>query len=1061
VSNVFDKVRQQIAQGVLDDVKRIPKIPTVRAAKSEDAVLPAVTDMKAAIDNLQGLISPLDKALTLRDLLQAGVIKIKAGNDIVGGGVITVGSGGSTVPATDFFGNPVLIVPPTPTALKASGTYKAVILTWEYIAYGNHAYTEIWRSSVDNLATATLIGTSGGKVYVDENATTLGVLRYYWVRLVGTAPATAPGAYNATAGVPGGAGLIGNLDLGPLIVEAANLAGGAVTTAKFASTIEPISLVSSVPGVLVTKTIFNTADGKLYRWNGSAYVSTVAAPDITGLLTDAQLAAIAATKITGTLTDAQLSAIAAAKVTGTLVASQLAINIGGGNLAVNSSFENAASLTPWVHSGSTFTESISTTQKHHGAQTLKLVGSGGVDPFMYQSVPVQPSTQYVFTAWLYVQSITAGVTGNRSILIYDGFGSAQDVSLSSSHATGVWVRKQVTLVTNAAATALEVRLYAPNGTVYWDAVQVEQGDTPTAYAPKPDEILPNTITVTEIADNAITTPKLIALAVAAGKIAANAISATELQAGSVTTTKILAGNVTATEIAAGTIVAGNIAAATITGTQIAAATIAAANIVGNTITAAQIAAATITGTQIAATTIAAGNLIAGTITANELAANSVTLGKVAAGAINAAQINTGQIQATHMGANSIAVGTAAIQNAAITNAMMANLSVDTAQIVDLAVSTAKINNLAVDTAKLNNLAVTNAKINDLDAAKITAGSIAAARIAAGSIDATKIDSRSLTIKDAGGTVIFSSSVPLGTANAASGLVNANVTLGANGALSGAGGGTATLSGMGAGLFATLNQINSGNASTYIANAAIAAAHIGSLDAGVINAGAIRGININAASHTTVGSFLTTSAAAAATTLNVQNTVDFPTSGSGYIFSGTNPDDVFAWTGKTATTLTGCTGVLAHGLGDTVVPLAKGIFIDANQNEMRFFGDGGGGIEPLASIGVTGVNVANCAVFGSRTPGNVRRGAAIVSYGDHALYLESLQGASVEAYANATFGHALLHALPGRPSDRRPGQVAMINTTGGTTDARTASPQLMITSDGTNWHYFTATGVWNG
>lgn len=52
--------------------------------------------------------------------------------------------------------------------------------------------------------------------------------------------------------------------------------------------------------------------------------------------------------------------------------------------------------------------------------------------------------------------------------------------------------------------------------------------------------------------------------------------------------------------------------------------------------------------------------------------------------------------------------------------------------------------------------------------------------------------------------------------------------------------------------------------------------------------------------------------AGATSITVYDTTNFGDSGTGYI-----DGDAFAWTGKTATTLTGVTGILAHSDGDVV------------------------------------------------------------------------------------------------------------------------------------------------
>lgn len=145
----------------------------------------------------------------------------------------------------------------------------------------------------------------------------------------------------------------------------------------------------------------------------------------------------------------------------------------------------------------------------------------------------------------------------------------------------------------------------------------------------------------------------------------------------------------------------------------------------------------------------------------------------------------------------------------------------------------------------------------------------------------------------------------------------------------------------------------------------------SADAGEITAGSIRGVNVNASSHTTKGSYLTSAPGAGAATLNVKNTADFSSGGgSGWIIDTTNDRDAFAYTGKTANTLTGCSGVLAHNIGATVIPREAGIIIDGRVHEIRGYGDlgGGAGIEEIFSMGTNnGVAIdPDVGVFGSLT-----------------------------------------------------------------------------------------------
>jgi hypothetical protein len=125
----------------------------------------------------------------------------------------------------------------------------------------------------------------------------------------------------------------------------------------------------------------------------------------------------------------------------------------------------------------------------------------------------------------------------------------------------------------------------------------------------------------------------------------------------------------------------------------------------------------------------------------------------------------------------------------------------------------------------------------------------------GSVAAQKIDTRGLTVRDANGNVILGSGTNLDWSfirNQPAGIYNSNITLNANGTLSGAGGGQVTLNGLGAGALATkndvrigsevkfpdgstmqvgdfvsrLSKIGSNNISTFMESAAIGSAYIG-------------------------------------------------------------------------------------------------------------------------------------------------------------------------------------------------------------------------------------------
>lgn len=263
---------------------KVPAIP----APTNDNLTQVARAVKGVLDVREGLLGdPLDRNVTFRDLQSSGIADVTVvGRGASSGGLLVApGSGLGSGSSEELDLTP----PPQPTGFAATAGIAVIILEWTYPSYSNHAYTEIWRSSTNVLGNAVRIATSQSMMYSDAVGST-GVTFYYWIRFVSTADVV--GAYNATSGVSATTGKIGNVDLGPLIVQAGNLANnsvsvdkilaGAVDSAKFASGIEPVTVVtgSTVPTTKSTNTIFLEGTGKLYRWNGTAYTTTVVSADI-------------------------------------------------------------------------------------------------------------------------------------------------------------------------------------------------------------------------------------------------------------------------------------------------------------------------------------------------------------------------------------------------------------------------------------------------------------------------------------------------------------------------------------------------------------------------------------------------------------------------------------------------------------------------------------------------------------------------------------------------------------------------------------------------------------
>lgn len=217
-----------------------------------------------------------------------------------------------------------------PDSLSAVGGLKEISLSWIIPTEPDYSHVEVWENIVNNSATATKIATASGDNFA---RTGLGynVLRYYWVKSVDYS-----GNVSAFSSVASATTLFVDTDsfsqaVNDLFSEAGaygiepvstlpatgdfngqikyqttqnklyrwdsatsawtddifSITSGSVDLASFASGIEPISIVSSLPnpsGYTGANLVFLTTDYKLYRYNGTAFVSSVAAGDITGTI---------------------------------------------------------------------------------------------------------------------------------------------------------------------------------------------------------------------------------------------------------------------------------------------------------------------------------------------------------------------------------------------------------------------------------------------------------------------------------------------------------------------------------------------------------------------------------------------------------------------------------------------------------------------------------------------------------------------------------------------------------------------------------------------------------
>lgn len=133
------------------------------------------------------------------------------------------------------------------------------------------AYVNIYRSTTNNFATATIAGRSYDSVFIDDELLSV-TTYYYWTKPVdknGNEGNLWHSSINGTS-----ATTLRNL--------ADEIADGIVTTAKFAQSITTIDVVSSLPASASQGDVaFLTTDNKLYRYTGSAWTKEISGTDIT------------------------------------------------------------------------------------------------------------------------------------------------------------------------------------------------------------------------------------------------------------------------------------------------------------------------------------------------------------------------------------------------------------------------------------------------------------------------------------------------------------------------------------------------------------------------------------------------------------------------------------------------------------------------------------------------------------------------------------------------------------------------------------------------------------
>ncbi|MCM2557907.1 hypothetical protein NDQ41_04250 [Alcaligenes faecalis] len=339
----------------------------------------------------------------------------------------------------------------------------------------------------------------------------------------------------------------------------ADVAPQSIGPDKFLPGTEPVTLVPDNKPLPTLKSTSNISwKGKLYRWDGTKYVSSVDTGDLVGKITDQQIADISAAKLTGKITGTQVANneiktphLAAGSVVtekiaaGAVVASKLFVGANG-NLIPNGAgemgFEQAKLGWP-----PRFVVDEENVPEGFPWSYRSPVGETGTRDSTFSPIPVEPGAEYQITIWAMADRPNSRVyiegrnqSGAHAFKNAKGDGGSNVYVLANRILPTSWTRFSTTVTISDGTTHLHRFRYYINHAngVERGAAQSFAGLTMVKRATG-ELIVDGVITAEKVAANAISSEKIAANAVDAAKIAAGAVNASHIAADSITAEKLV------------------------------------------------------------------------------------------------------------------------------------------------------------------------------------------------------------------------------------------------------------------------------------------------------------------------------------------------------------------------------------------------------------------------------------------------------------------------------------------------------------------------------------------
>jgi len=442
---------------------------------------------------------PLDRAITLRELIDSGMAKQLTERPFDPNGLIDF------IPNDDSIGD--LSIPPAPTGLEASGAFTEIIIDWNPAQYSNHAYTEVWRSRDDEVGTATLITTTSS--FIASDPVGYDQTYFYWVRFVSDSDVRGP--FNRTNGTK--ATTVENIAevMGQLSETLADLPGyNLITTTAAAATVirssgSPSTRADS-SALQLNDIWYDTDDGQIYTRN-AANNAWVAGRDAT------LVSLYGSTSYTGSTITAAMATAQADIVTVTSAQSSTASSV--------------TSLTSTVNGHTSSISTLNTTTASH---------TGDLDAMFVLQVATESNSS---------KSVAGMVIGSNAS---DGSGAQSYVQFQADK-FAIW-----------SGSSNIAPFIVSSGTVFIDSARIQDGAITNARIANATiqsaKIADAAITTAKIGDAQITTAKIATANITTALIGdaqitnakINDLSADKINAGTISADRIGANTITAAKI---------------------------------------------------------------------------------------------------------------------------------------------------------------------------------------------------------------------------------------------------------------------------------------------------------------------------------------------------------------------------------------------------------------------------------------------------------------------------------------------------------------------------------